>query len=176
MRRELYHVLNLALILILALFFCAFQTVILRIRLISWLELDLILLTVLYLGLRRNMLEGSVLTLVLARIAEVHSGSPAGLLVSTYMVVYGLTVLTRELFLMEGDFSIVLAGVLGGVTWKISFLILMALMDRFANVWQPAILFLIPYLAALGLFARPVFYLLERIDSLTASEPSLEFR
>ncbi len=170
MRRELFHSLNIGILVLCGLLFCTIQSVLLRTPLLSFLNLDLVLLMVLFLGLKRPILEGTLLVVVISHFAEVHSGSPAGMLMSCYLLVYAATVLTREFFLMESGFSIILLGVSGGLLWKLCFLTLAYFMEILPNVWKPSILYIPPYLVALGLFTRPVFSMLLKIDRSTGME------
>lgn len=173
MRRELFHSINIGIIVLCGLLFCTIQTVLLRTDLLSLINLDLILLLTLYIGLKRPILEGTLLVLVISHFAEIHSGAPAGLLMSSYLFCYAATVLTREFFLMESGFSIILLGVSGGLLWKFVFLVLCYFMEILPNLWKPSLLYLPPYLVALGLFTRPVFSLIHKIDQLTGvEEPS----
>lgn len=173
MRRELFHSLNIGIIVLFGLLFCTVQSVLFRTQFLSFLSLDLVLLLVLFIGLKRPIIEGTLLVVVIGHFAEVHSGAPAGMLMSCYLICYAATVLTREFFLMESGFSIILLGASGGILWKVSFLILAYLMDFLPNVWKTSILYVPPYLVALGLFTRPLFSLMLKIDRATGiEEPS----
>lgn len=175
MRRELYHWLNIAILIAMALIICGLQTVILKLPAFRWMGIDLLLLLVTYLGLRRGLFEGALVTGVIAHIAELHSGSPAGFAMSCYFVVFGATVLTREFFLMESPFSIVILGVFSGLAWKIALLILAYKADTIGNLWKTVLIFLPPYLIAQGLLIRPFFGLLQRLDSATGVGEQSEF-
>ncbi len=173
MRRELFHVLNIGIIILFGLMFCTVQSVLFRTQLLSFISLDLVLLLTLFIGFKRPIIEGVLLVVVIGHFAEIHSGAPAGMLMSCYLLCYAATVLTREFFLMESELSIILLGASGGVLWKISFLVLAYFMDILPNVWRASILFLPPYLVALGLCTRPLFSLILKIDRATGvEEPS----
>lgn len=58
---------------------------------------DMILFVVLWCALRRGFYEGGVLTLLLANVAELHSSSPQGLLLTIYMAIYLLVRATSKL-------------------------------------------------------------------------------
>ena len=175
MRREIYQWMNALAIVAIALFACGFQTVILKLPLFRWLGVDLILLIVTYLGLKRGIFLGAILTALVSHIAELHSGSPSGLIMSCYFVVFGATLLSREFFIMESPFSIVILGVFSGLAWKIAFLIISYKADMFANVWKPLFLYLPTFLVAQGLLTRPVFTLLHKLDGLMGVGEHSEF-
>lgn len=167
MRREIYHWLNVVALFVIALLICNLQTVLLKLPFFTWIGVDLILLLVAYLGLKRGLIEGTLITVVIGRIAEIHSGSPAGYVTSCYLVVFAVTVLTREFFIMESPFSIVVLGLVSGLTWKAAFLILAYRADIFENVWKTSLIVLIPHLVSQALLIRPMFNLLLKLDSLT---------
>lgn len=174
MRREFFHFINIGVLIFCGLLFCTIQTVLLRATLLSIFGLDLVLLLTLYIGFKRGILEGSLLTIVISHIAEVHSGAPAGMLMSCYLIVFAATVLTREFFLMESGFSILLLGVSGGLLWKVTFLSLAYFMDLLPNLWKPTLLYMPPYLFTLGLCTRPLFSLMQKLDRWTRMEESSE--
>ena len=73
MIHELYRVLNFFLVIVVGLLISSFQSVLLKIPVFAWLELDLLLLVVVYLSLHRQFIETAALILILGRIAEIHS-------------------------------------------------------------------------------------------------------
>jgi len=172
----LYRGLNIFLITILGLILCAIQSVFLKIPALAWLELDCILLIVIYLSLHRNLIEGSLAVLILSRLLEVHSGAPAGVLTICYLMVFLGLLFTKEMFLVGNSFSSVLLSMVGGLIWKISFLILGLQLGYFSNVWKPALAFLIPYLLGLAVFSRIIFAIMKVFDSFTHPDPSAENR
>jgi hypothetical protein len=167
MIHELYRGLNFVLIALVCLFLCAFQSVALKLPLLIWLELDLLLLVVVYLSLHRAFLEGTLLVLVIGRIAEIHSGALMGVLMASYLAVFLAILFTKELFLVGTSFSSIILAIAGGVIWKLAFLVLAHRYGFFANAWLSSLEFLLPFLLSLGLFARPVFAALSRIDQWT---------
>lgn len=167
MIHELYRGLNFLIVALVCLLLAAFQSVVLKLPTLAWLELDMLLLVVVYLSLHRPFLEGTLLVLVIGRIAEIHSASPTGLLVASYLAVFLAILFTKELFLVGTSFSSIILAVAGGLIWKIAFLLLAQRYGVFGNVWFASIEFLVPYLLALGIFARPTFSALHRIDQWT---------
>lgn len=167
MIHELYRGLNFLLVALVCLFLCAIQSVALKLTFLAWLELDLLLLVVVYLSLHRGFLEGTLLVFVIGRIAELHSGSLAGMLVASYLAVFLAILFTKELFLVGTSFSSIILAVAGGLIWKLAFLVLAQRYGIFANAWLSSIEFMLPYLLALGIFARPVFAFMNKIDHWT---------
>jgi hypothetical protein len=119
---------------------------------------------VVYLGIYRSLWEGALLVLVLSRIAEVHSGSPAGLLSFCYIFVCVTIYFTKELFLFGTPFSAIVLGMIGGVLFKLSYLTLCYYLGNLSNVWWSSAQFFVPYILGLAIFARPLFASLAWID------------
>jgi hypothetical protein len=88
MIHELYRVLNFVVVVVLCLLLAAVQSVLLKLPFLSWLELDLLLLVVVYLSLNRHFLECALLIAVTGRILEIHSGAPVGILTACYLAVF----------------------------------------------------------------------------------------
>jgi hypothetical protein len=175
MRREIYQWMNAFAIIAIALLVCSLQTVILKLPIFRWIGIDLILLIVAYLGLKRGIFLGAILTALVGHIAELHSGSPRGMIMSCYFVVFGATLLSREFFIMESPFSIVILGVFSGLAWKIAFLILSYKADMLSNVWLTILFYMPTFLVAQGLLTRPMFSLLHKLDELMGVGEHSEF-
>lgn len=176
MIHELYRVFNFLLVALLAIFFAALQSVFLKLPLFAWLELDLLLLIVIYLSLNRAFLEGTVLIIVIGRIAELHSGAPAGILVACYLAVFLALVFTKEMFLVASSFSSVILAVAGGLVWKISFLLFAQRYGILGNTWRASLEYMLPFLLSLGIFAKPMFELIRRLDLWTKMDRDSEAR
>jgi hypothetical protein len=176
MIQELYRVLNFLVILFLGLFVSSFQSVLLKIPVFSWLELDLILLIIVYLSLHRQFFETAALVLLLGRIAEIHSSAPVGILTASYLAAHMAILLTREMVLVATTFSSIILCVACGLIWKIMFLFLSQRYGIFDNAWKSSLEYSLPYLLSLGIFARPIFDLMRKIDHITRVERDSEAR
>lgn len=176
MIHELYRGLNFLIVALVCLLLGAFQSVALKLQLLAWLELDLLLLVVVYLSLHRSFIEGTLLVFVIGRIAELHSGSLAGLLVASYLAVFLAILFTKELFLVGTSFSSIILAIAGGVIWKVAFLVLAHRYGIFHNAWLSSLEFLFTFLLSLGIFTRPVFSLMNRIDQWTQVKRDSEAR
>lgn len=176
MIQELYRVLNFFLVALLCLLLSAVQSVALKLPLLGWLELDLLLLVVVYISLHRSFLEGALLIAVIGRVAEIHSGAPVGILTACYLTVLLAILLTKELFLVATSFSSIILAVAGGVVWKVAFIILAQRYGILGNVWKSSLETILPYLLSLGFFSRPIFDLLRTIDQRTHVERDSEAR
>lgn len=176
MIHELYRALNFVLVVILCILLCALQSVLLKLSALSWLELDLLLLVVVFLSLHRGFLEGTALVIVIGRVAEIHSGALTGLLTACYLAVFLAILFTKELFLVATTFSSIILAVTGGLIWKAAFLLLAQRYGILANTWRTSLEFLIPFLLSLGMFSRPVFNMMRALDQWTNVERESEAR
>ena len=176
MINEVYRGLNFLLVALLCLLLCAFQSVILKLSAISWLELDMLLLVVVYLSLHRGFIEGALLVALVGRIAELHSGAPVGILIGSYMAVFLAILFTKEVFLVGTSFSSIILSVTGGLIWKLAFLILAQRYGILSNVWRASLEYLVPFLLSLGVFSRVIFEMMRSIDVWTKMEVESEAR
>lgn len=176
MIHELYRVFNVLLIALLCLLCAALQSVALKMPIFSWLELDLLLLIAIYISLHRIFIEGALLVIMIGRIAELHSGAPAGILIACYLAVFVALVFTKEMFLVASSFSSVILAVAGGIVWKIAFLIFAQRYEILANTWRSSLEFLLPFLLSLGIAAKPMFEIVRRIDQWTKMDRESEAR
>ncbi|HEY8278396.1 MAG TPA: hypothetical protein VIH99_02150 [Bdellovibrionota bacterium] len=176
MIHELYRVLNFFLVLLISVVLTAVQSVLLKLPPVAWLELDLLLLVVVYLSLHRGFMEGALLIIVIGRIAEVHSGAPTGILTACYLAVFLAILFTKEMFLVATTFSSIILAVTGGLIWKVAFLVLAQRYGILGNVWRASLEYMLPFQLALGVFARPVFHLMRTLDQRTHVERESEAR
>lgn len=176
MIQEVYRAINFLSVILLSLVFCAWQSVALKLSGLAWLELDLLLLMVVYLSLHRGFFEGALLIITIGRVAEIHSGAPTGILTACYLAVFLAILFTKELFLVATTFSSIILAVAGGLVWKAAFLVLAQRYGILANTWRSSLEYLLPFLLSLGMFSRPVFYLLRSIDQWTHVERESEAR
>lgn len=176
MIQELYRGLNFLVVVLLCLLFSALQSVALKIPVFSWLELDLLLLVVVFVSLHRSFLEGALLIAVIGRVAEIHSGAPVGILTACYISVFLAILLTKELFLVATSFSSIILAVGAGLVWKLAFLVLSQRYGILGNVWKSSLESMLPHLLSLGLFSRPIFDLMRKVDQWTHVERDSEAR
>lgn len=176
MIHEIYRVLNFLLIALLCLLISALQSVALKLPILHWLHLDLLLLVVVFISLHRSFLESVMLIIVIGRIAEMHSSAPAGILTGCYLAVFLAILFTKEMFLVATSFSSIILAIAGGVIWKLAFLLLAHRYGILGNSWMSSLEYLIPFLLSLGVFSRPMFELIRRIDAWTHVDRDSEAR
>ncbi|NUM87837.1 MAG: hypothetical protein HUU37_01400 [Bdellovibrionales bacterium] len=173
---EFYRALNILGVILIGAALAAVQSVFLKVFTLSWLELDLILLVVAYVSSTRSLLEGTVLVVVLSRIMETHSAAPSGVLLASYLGTFLLIHVGREILLVSGGFSSLLIALSAGVIWKAVFLLTSWHLDMISNQWRSMLVFAVPSLLGIGLFTRPVFALLRKLDDVTKFDREAEGR
>ena len=173
MINELYRWLNLFIILFASIILAAFQSVVLKLPIFSWLELDLLLLVIVFLSLHRTFVEGIFATIVLGRLVEIHSSSPVGIILTSYLAVFISIFFAKEMFLVGTSFSNIILSLAGGVIWKSVFLLLSFRYGLLSNTWVYTLEYTPPYLLSLGVFARPVFSGLRYLDRKTKMDHTL---
>jgi hypothetical protein len=168
MTRLLLRALNTPALIFMAVVGVAIQTSLFSFWPLQYLQPDIILLLVIWCALRRDFLEGGVVTLLIARLAEVHSGAPSGVFLITYMLVYLGVRLAARLLVIPDLSSFVLVTLIVTAGAKISTGLLTQLLGAggFAH-WKHAAIFLVPEALVNGMMGKWVFRWLERFDWAT---------
>lgn len=174
MKRELLFTLNLLLVFATGLFFCTIQSVLFHTRLLSWMHIDLILLLVVYLGMHRTPLVGGIMTIVISRMVEIHSGAPVGLLMVSYYGLFLSIIFVREFLLLQGSFSALMLSVIGGLIWKAIFAATAISIGIFDNLWIPYLQYFLPSILFVALLSSPVFRWMHYVDEITKRDQPQE--
>src|SRR4051812_24788389 len=116
---------------------------------LMYLQPDLVIIAVIWCALRRDFFEGGVLTLIFARIAELHSSAPAGVFLITYMSVYLLGRLTNKLFVTPTPQALVMMTMGASIFWKAEYMGVLHALGASHNQWRHAIV-LLPFGAVMA--------------------------
>jgi len=117
--------------------------------------------------MRRSFTEGGILTLICANIAELHSASPQGVLLVSYMVIYLLVRIAARVFVIPGLASLIIVTLCASVGWKFMYLIVLQLLGAGANQWRHMLSLLFPGAVMEGVVAIWLFRWLDRFDWIT---------
>ena len=120
---------------------------------LNYLQPDVVLLVVIWCAFRRRFVEGGILTLIVADLAEIHSGSSAGLLLIAYMAVYLGVRASSRLLVIPDLSSYVLVTLFASVGWRLSALGVLELLGSAQNQWRQTLLHLFPGAVIEGLLA-----------------------
>ncbi|NDD91341.1 hypothetical protein EBZ37_04580 [bacterium] len=141
---------------------------------LNWLQPDLLLALVIWTSLKREFIEGGILTLLIAHLAELHSGAPKGLFLTSYMAIFlGVRLATRILVLPDFQAWIKLT-LIASISWKLIGLLILAVLNKAALQWRHTLTHLLTDAAMTGLCSIWLYRLLDRIDRLTHKDARLE--
>ncbi len=145
----------------------ALQSTLFRSYPFLYLQPDVVLLAVVWCGLRRGFTEGGILALLFAEMAEIHSAAPQGTFLVTYMAVYLLTRLSARLFVLPGLAALVILTMAASVFWKLSSLGVVHFLGSSGNQWKHTLVLLFPGAVIEGVAAIWVYRWLDRFDWVT---------
>lgn len=167
MIRIILRLLNAPALVMLVILAVAIQTSIFASPALNLIQPDLILIAVIWCGLKRSFTEGGILTLLFANIAEIHSSSPQGVLLIAYMGVYiGIRIAARVL-VMPSKNSVVLATALASVGWKLLILFTIYLLGKASHQWEHTLAYLFPGAFFTGVISYWIYEWLARFDWVT---------
>ena len=132
-----------------------------------YLQPDVVLVTVIWCALRRGFTEGGILTLIFAEMAEIHSASPQGLFLISFMLVYLGVRGISKLFVIPHLSSLIILTMCASIFWKLSCLGVLHLMNLAGNQWRHTLVLLMPGAVMEGVCAIWLYRGLDKFDLLT---------
>ncbi len=149
----------------------AIQTALFASPPLSWIQPDIVLIAVIWCSLRRNLLEGGILTLIFANIAEIHSSAPQGAMLVTYMAVYLGVRAAAKFLVLPNRTSLIFLTMGSAMLWRLAMLILIHLLGAGANLWRHTLIYLFPGAVIEGAIALGLYRALDRFDGVTFKSP-----
>ncbi|OFZ76807.1 MAG: hypothetical protein A3K03_08085 [Bdellovibrionales bacterium RIFOXYD1_FULL_44_7] len=134
---------------------------------LMYLQPDVVLIAVIWCALKRNFIEGGILTLIFANIAEIHSAAPQGLFFLTYMFIYLLVRATARVLVMPNLASLILVTMCSSIVWKFSYMGVLHLLGDASNQWRHLLSLLFPGAVMEGVIGIWLYRMLERFDWVT---------
>lgn len=128
---------------------------------------DIVLLTVIWCALRRNFEEGGIITLIIADICELHSASPQGYYLMTYMAVYLLLRAASRFLVLPSILSYSMVTIACSISFKLVGLFLLYLLGGSGNQWRHTLTFLFLGAAVEGTFSVWFYPWLDKLDWVT---------
>jgi hypothetical protein len=171
MNRMILRALNTPLLLLMVMLGIALQTSLFYSYPLLYLQPDIVLLAVIWCGLRRTFLEGGILTLILGNIAEIHSGVPQGIFLTSYMIIYLAIRGFAQVALIPRLSTLILITLISSVAWKLLNLGMLHFLDLSANQWKHTIALIFPGAVMQGIIGVWVYRFLERYDWVTYKDP-----
>ncbi len=171
MRPVVLKTLNAPILVIILTFLVAIQSSLFNSYPLMYLQPDVVLVAVVWSALRRDFAEGGVLTLILANIAEIHSGAPQGLYLACYMAVYLAIRILSRFFLFPNLTSYIGLTLGASIFWKLLSLFILHLLGLSANQWRHTLVLLLPGAVMVGIVSIWLFRFFERFDWVTYKNP-----
>lgn len=171
MSRLFFRHLNGPGLILLAMLAVAVQTSVFATYPLIYLQPDFLLLGVIWFALKRDFIEGGILTLIFSEVAEIHSGAPRGLYYLCYMTVYFTVRTMNRYVLLPSLTSMVGLALLSSVLWKLTGLGVLHMMDLAGNQWRHTLALLLPGAVMEAVVAVWVFRWLDKYDWVTYKNP-----
>lgn len=132
-----------------------------------YLQPDVVLIAVIWCALRRDFTEGGILTLLMGDIAELHSSSPQGLFLISYLAIYLGVRAANRLLVIPHFSSLIILTLCASVAWKLTNLAVLDLMGLSGNQWKHTLVLLLPGAVMQGVIGIWVYRWLEKFDWVT---------
>ena len=167
MTRIFLKILNTPVLILIGIMGVAIQTSLFAWWPLTYLQPDVILLIVIWCGLRRQFIEGGIISLVLGSTAEIHSASPQGVLLIDYMAVFLLIRGANKILVIPDLASYVILTLFASIGAKLINLGVMVLLVPSLELWRNTLYLLFPGAAIAGIVSIWVYRWLERFDFIT---------
>lgn len=176
MKARTLKLINLPGLVVMALMAMAVQTTLFNSSALGFFKPDVILLLVLWVAMKREFLEGGLLTLTFAYLVELKSGVPQGLFLIHYMFLYLVTRFLYRNFQVLNRRSLIMIGVGASVVSHLNLLFLMYLLNKSENLWFHTLQLLAPTAIVHGILIPFAFRFLYHFDNWTFKNPEAEHR
>lgn len=174
MKRLVLKFLNVPIFIILILLGISIQSTCFSFYPLNYLQPDFILIAIIWCALRRSFFEGGVLTLLLGRIGEIHSSSPQGIMMLSYMMTFLMTRVIYRWLMMPSLTSWVVLTLGASIFYKLFALWVLYLLGVAENQWKQTISLLLPGAAVAGIIGVWIYAWLEKFDLATYKDPRSE--
>ena len=148
MIRILLRALNPLLLLLGMLLLIALQTSLFQSPPVSYFQPDVVLLAVVWMALRREFIEGGILTLIMAEIAEIHSSSPQGVLMLSLMAVFLALHFARRVLVIPTFSSLLFLTLWVSIGWRVFHLLVLGFLGLAGQQWIHTLSLALPGAAA----------------------------
>lgn len=174
MNRIILRWLNAPIFVLLVMVGVAIQTSLFNSYPFNYLQPDVVLIAVFWCAQRRGFIEGGILTLIVAEIAEAHTAAPQGVFLISYMVVYLLGRSATRYLVIPNLSSLVLLTMGASVVWKSTYLFVLYLLGEATNQGRHFIVLLLPGAVMAGVTAIWIYRWLEQFDRMTFKDPKTQ--
>ena len=167
MNRLLLRALNPFFVVVLAWIAMILQTSLFTLPLLKPLQPDSLMIGMVWFALRRKLIEGGILTLILAYLAELQSAAPQGAYLILYMGTYLLVRGINRLLVISNLTKIALMTIAATLVWRIAMIFLFRQLGELHRFWQPVLLWTLPASALTGLLGLALYPWFQKLDDAT---------
>lgn len=167
MTRIILRALNAPILVFFVVFAVALQSSLFSSWPLFYLQPDFVLLAVIWCALRRNMVEGGIITLMIANISEIHSAAPQGVFLISYMTIYLAMRAASRFLVIPTLFSYAMLTLWSSMVWKLVGLLVLHLLGASGNQWRHTLTFLLIGAGIEAALSLWVYRWLEKFDWVT---------
>ena len=174
MKARLLKLSNFPGMLVIALFALTLQSTLFNYPSIAFFQPDLLIFFTLWAAVRRNFIEGGILTLLFGYLVEIYSAAPQGFYLCTYMTIYLLARFLYQQFQISNKKVLVLVGIGFSILLRLIVLFILYLLNRSENVWHHTLQLLAPTVLSHAILIFFTFRVLQRFDNWSLKNPDAE--
>lgn len=141
---------------------------------LNYVQPDFLLVLAVYLGFKRDNIEGGVLVVVGAMILEAHSATGRFFLLACYTYVFVITKVVSKVLVVPNRATVVLITISLTVFWKVLMLILLGTVGRAGNALAHFLIYLIPGIITQGFTAAFLLHWFNMVDLKTYKDSHAE--
>lgn len=168
MNRMILRNINFPILIVLTAIAIAIQTSLFNSWPLRFFQPDVVLLVVIWVALHRSMGTGGVLTLIVGEAAELHSSSPQGVFLISYMAVYLTVRAADKLFVLPTQLPMVKVTMACAAFWRLSVMLTMVLLSAaHRDVIKEMFVHVVPGAVMAAVFGVWVYRGLEKFDTMT---------
>lgn len=176
MKQRLLKILNFPGMILLALLGLTLQSTLFNHPSLAFFQPDLLLFFILWVSIKREFIEGGILTLLFAYLVEIHSSAPQGFYFCTYMGIYLLARLLSQQFQITSRTNLAVVGILFSLIMRMTVLMILFFLNRAESVFMHTLQLLAPTVFSHSILIFVVFRILHRFDLWTLKNPESERR
>jgi rod shape-determining protein MreD len=176
MKSRVLKALNVPGLIVIALLLLTAQSTLFNNSTLAFFQPDAVLFLVLWVAIKRSFAEGGILTLLFGYCVEILSGSPSGLFLANYMIIYFCARILNQTFQIMNRRSMVLLGIGAALVSRLNILLILFILGKADNQWFHTIQLLAPTAIIHGALIIFFFRLLYRFDEWTLKNPDAEHR
>jgi hypothetical protein len=167
MSRILLQLLNGPLLLLAATLLTGIQTSLFAQGFLAHFQPDVLVIFIIWIGIKRDLTEGGILTLILGQMAEIHSSGTRGTLMLTAMLLFLAVRLCAKLLSLPKQSSWILLTLALSVGSKLTLVTLIQVLALGAAPWKHTLIHMFPTSVMTALLALWAYQALDRFDFLT---------